>query len=114
MVNVADVPLPAVDVVAVGSGADAAMEAADVVLLGSDPLAVLSAMEIAERVGKTAKVCIGFALTVKIAIMLLGFLGFANMWLSVFADTGVTILCVLIVLVNIHLRYARKAEGAAP
>ena len=99
---------------AMGSGADAAMEAADVVLLGSDPLAVLSAMEIAERVGKTAKVCIGFALTVKIAIMLLGFLGFANMWLSVFADTGVTILCVLIVLVNIHLRYARKAEGAAP
>ena len=93
---------------AMGSGADAAMEAADVVLLGSDPKAVLTAFDIAERVGKTAKFCIVFALAVKIGIMLLGFAGFANMWLSVFADTGVTILCVLIVLLNVHLHYRRK------
>ena len=73
---------------AMGSGADAAMEAADVVLLGSDPKAVLTAFDIAGRVGKTAKFCIAFALAVKIGIMLLGFAGFANMWLSVFADTG--------------------------
>ena len=93
---------------AMGSGADAAMEAADVVLLGSDPKAVLTAFDIAERVGKTAKFCIIFALAVKIGIMLLGFAGFANMWLSVFADTGVTILCVLIVLIAVHLHYRRK------
>ena len=94
---------------AMGSGADAAMEAADVVLLGSDPKAVLTAFDIAQRVGITAKFCIIFALAVKIGIMLLGFAGFANMWLSVFADTGVTILCVLIVLINVHLYYRRKS-----
>ena len=92
---------------AMGTGADAAMEAADLVLLGSDPKSILTAFDIAGRVGRTAKFCIGFALAVKIAIMLLGFLGFANMWLSVFADTGVTILCVLFVLWNVHFYYRR-------
>lgn len=87
---------------AMGSGADAAMEAADLVLLSSDPQSILTAMDIAGRVNKTAKFCVIFALAVKIAIMLLGFLGFANMWLSVFADTGVTILCVLFVLANVR------------
>lgn len=94
---------------AMGSGADAAMEAADVVLLGSDPQSILTAVEIAERVNKTAKFCIIFALAVKIGIMLAGFLGFANMWLSVFADTGVTILCVMIVLWRIHFYYRKKS-----
>ena len=96
---------------AMGSGADAAMEAADVVLLGSDPKAVLTALDIARRVGQTAKFCVIFALAVKIGIMLLGFAGFANMWLSVFADTGVTILCVVIVLLNVHLHYRRTVRG---
>lgn len=92
---------------AMGSGADAAMEAADVVLLGSDPAAVVTSLKIAERVGKTAKLCVIFALAVKLTIMVLGFCGFANMWLSVFADTGVTILCVLFVLLRIQVYYRR-------
>ncbi|MDE5564771.1 MAG: cadmium-translocating P-type ATPase [Oscillospiraceae bacterium] len=87
---------------AMGSGADAAMEAADIVLLGSDPQSILTSLQIADRVNKTAMFCVIFALAIKIGIMLLGFLGFANMWLSVFADTGVTILCVLFALVNIR------------
>ncbi len=94
--------------VAMGSGADAAMEAADVVLLGSDPVHILTALEIAGRVNSTARCCIGFALAVKILIMILGFAGFANMWLSVFADTGVTILCVLFVLFRIQFHYKKK------
>ncbi len=94
--------------VAMGGGADAAMEAADVVLLGEDPKALLTAGDIAKRVNQTARICIWFALTVKILIMLLGFCGFANMWLSVFADTGVTILCVLFVLFRIHFYYRKK------
>lgn len=93
---------------AMGSGADAAMEAADVVLLGSDPQSILTAVDIAQRVNRTAMFCIIFALTVKIGIMLAGFLGFANMWMSVFADTGVTILCVMIVLWRIHFHYRSK------
>ena len=96
---------------AMGSGADAAMEAADVVLLGSDPQSILTALHIADRVNKTAKFCIVFALAVKIAVMLAAFFGFANMWVSVFADTGVTILCVLIVLWRVHFYYRRKPKA---
>ena len=93
---------------AMGSGADAAMEAADVVLLRTDPQAVLTSIEIADRVNKTARFCVIFALAVKLAVMIGAFLGFANMWLSVFADTGVTILCVLIVLFRVHFYYRKK------
>lgn len=94
---------------AMGSGADAAMEAADVVFLTSDPQAILTSIDIAERVNKTAKISIIFALGVKFLIMILGFAGFANMWLSIFADTGVTMLCVLFVIANVHFHY-RKGE----
>ena len=94
---------------AMGSGADAAMEAADVVFLSSDPQSILTALHIAERVNRTAKISIIFALAVKFLIMILGFAGFANMWLSIFADTGVTMLCVLYVIANVHLYY-RKGE----
>jgi len=38
---------------------------------------------------------VAFALIVKIAVMVMGLLGYANMWVAVFADTGVTILCIL-------------------
>jgi Cd2+/Zn2+-exporting ATPase len=93
---------------AMGSGADVAMEAADVVFLNSDPQSILTSIEIAERVNHAARFNIGFALTIKIMIMILGFAGFANMWLSVFADTGVTILCVLFVFCRIQLYYHRK------
>ncbi len=94
--------------IAMGSGADAAVESADVVLLRSDPACILTALEIARRVNATARICIVLALAVKFVIMLLGFCGFANMWLSVFADTGVTILCVLLVLFRVHFYYRKK------
>lgn len=93
---------------AMGSGADAAMEAADIVFLTSDPLAIVESITIANRVNQTAKINIGFALAIKILIMLMGLAGFANMWLSVFADTGVTILCVLFVMLNIHFHYRNR------
>ncbi|MDE6088380.1 MAG: heavy metal translocating P-type ATPase, partial [Oscillospiraceae bacterium] len=95
---------------AMGSGADAAMEVADLVLLGSDPASVVTAFEIAQRVNQTSKYCIVFALAVKIAIMILAFFGFANMWLSVFADTGVTILCVVFVLLRVHFHYRNQKK----
>ncbi len=92
---------------AMGSGADAAMEAADVVFLTSDPQAILTSIGIAERVNNTAKISIAFALAVKFLIMILGFAGFANMWLSIFADTGVTMICVLFVIARVHLYYKK-------
>ena len=80
---------------AMGSGADAAIEAADVVFLNSNVLAISKAVRVARKVIKTAWENVAFALIVKIAVMIMGLLGYANMWVAVFADTGVTILCIL-------------------
>ncbi len=80
---------------AMGSGADAAIEAADVVFLNSNVDAIAKAVKVAKKVIKTAWENVAFALIVKIAVMIMGLLGYANMWVAVFADTGVTILCII-------------------
>ncbi len=80
---------------AMGSGADAAIEAADIVFMTSSVEAIPQAVGIARRTGRIAMQNVVFALAVKFLIMALGFLGYANMWMAVFADTGVAMLCVL-------------------
>ena len=80
---------------AMGSGADAAIEAADVVFMTSDVEAIPEALSIARKTWATAWQNVVFALTVKAIVMILGLLGFASMWLAVFADSGVAMLCVL-------------------
>ena len=90
---------------AMGSGADAAIEAADVVFMTSDVEAIPQAMEIARSTGKIAWQNVVFALAVKLGVMILGLNGFASMWLAVFADSGVAMLCVLN---SIRLLYKKK------
>lgn len=80
---------------AMGSGADAAIEAADVVFMTSAVQAIPETLKIAKRTNRIAVQNIVLALGIKIVVMVLGILGVANMWLAVFADTGVAILCVL-------------------
>lgn len=80
---------------AMGSGADAAIEAADVVFMNTDLKAVPTSIDIAKQTNRIAVMNIVFALGVKAIVMILGFMGIANMWFAVFADTGVSILCVL-------------------
>lgn len=80
---------------AMGSGADAAMEAADVVFMNSSLTAILEAMDIARITNRIAIQNIVFALGMKVIVMGLGLFGYANMWMAVFADTGVAMLCVL-------------------
>ena len=80
---------------AMGNGADAAIEAADIVFMTSSLEAVPKAVEIAKHTQKIAMQNVVFALAVKFLVMLLGFLGMANMWMAVFADTGVAMICVL-------------------
>lgn len=80
---------------AMGSGADAAMEAADVVFLNSDMDSIPTAIRIARFTGRISKENVIFALAVKALIMILGLAGIASMWLAVFADTGVAMLCIL-------------------
>lgn len=80
---------------AMGSGADAAIEAADVVFMNSSVGAISESIRIARVTGNIAVQNVVFALLVKALVMILGFLGYANMWMAVFADTGVAMLCVL-------------------
>ena len=80
---------------AMGSGADAAIEAADVVFMTSDPAAIPHAVEIARQTARIAWQNVIFALAVKLAVMILGLGGHASMWMAVFADSGVAMLCVL-------------------
>ena len=76
-------------------GSDAAIEAADVVLMDDNPLKISKAIEISRKAIKIAKQNIVFAIGVKILVLILAALGYAPMWLAVFADVGVTILAVL-------------------
>ena len=80
---------------AMGSGADAAIEAADVVFMTSSMDAIPTAIRIAQSTGAISNQNVVFALAVKALVMVLGLMGIASMWLAVFADTGVAILCVL-------------------
>ena len=80
---------------AMGSGADAAIEAADVVFMTSHPEAISEALDIARRTNQVAWQNVVFALTIKAGAMVLGLLGYASMWMAVFADSGVAMLCVL-------------------
>lgn len=80
---------------AMGSGADAAIEAADVVFMTSNVSAIPQAISIGKKSCQIAWQNVVFALAVKALVMILGLLGYANMWMAVFADTGVAMLCVL-------------------
>lgn len=76
-------------------GSDAAIEAADVVLMDDKPSKIAMAVKIARRTIRIARENIGFAIGVKVLVLLLAIPGFANMWMAVFADVGVTVLAVL-------------------
>ena len=78
-----------------GSGADAAIEAADVVFMTSSMEAIPQALSIAKTTKRISTQNVVFALAVKIAVLILGLCGYASMWLAVFADTGVAMLCIL-------------------
>lgn len=80
---------------AMGSGADAAIEAADVVFMNSEVKAIPQAIAISRATGSIAWQNVVFALAVKVIIMAAGLAGFASMWAAVFADTGVSLLCVM-------------------
>ncbi len=78
-----------------GLGSDAAIEAADVVLMDDDLGKLAIAVRLAKKTVAIARQNIAFALAVKALVMLLGVFGVANMWLAVFADVGVAMLCIL-------------------
>ena len=80
---------------AMGSGADAAIEAADLVFMTGRADAIAEAITLARKTRSIAWQNVYFAIGIKVAVMILGLLGMANLWLAVFADSGVAMLCVL-------------------
>ena len=90
---------------AMGSGADAAIEAADVVFMTGDPRAIPEALDIAAKTARAARQNVYFALAIKAIAMTLGLLGHASMWIAVFADSGVAMLCVLN---SVRMLYRKK------
>lgn len=76
-------------------GSDAAIEAADVVLMDDDPMKIAKGIKISRKCLSIVYQNIIFALAVKFVCLLLGAVGYANMWLAIFADVGVTVIAVL-------------------
>lgn len=76
-------------------GSDAAIEAADIVIMDDDIRKISKTMRISRFTLGIVKQNIVFALVVKIGIIILSALGFANMWIAVFGDVGVAVLCIL-------------------
>lgn len=75
-------------------GSDAAIEAADIVLMDDNPFKIASAISISRRTIRIARENVGFAIGIKVAILLLASAGLGTMWMAVFADVGVTVLAV--------------------
>lgn len=82
--------------IAMGSmGSDAAIEAADVVIMDDDLARIPIVIRIARRTVAISTQNIVFALFVKILILVLTAFGLTNMWIAVFGDVGVAVLCIL-------------------
>lgn len=76
-------------------GSDAAIEAADVVLMDDQLDSLITAIQISRKTMGIARQNIVFAIVIKVLMLILGALGIVNMWGAVFADVGVSVLCIL-------------------
>lgn len=87
-----------------GIGSDAAIEAADVVIMDDKLYNIVRGIKLAKRTMSIAKQNIIFALGVKLIFLLLAAIGFGTMWEAVFADVGVTVLCVINAMRNLQTK----------
>lgn len=76
-------------------GQESAIEASDIVIMKDDLSKIPLAIDISHYTKKIIKQNLIFAVGIKLAILTLSVIGFANMWLAVFADTGLTLLTIL-------------------
>lgn len=80
---------------AMGMGTDAAIESADIVLMKGGISALPKAVAIAKKIMACVRQNVIFIMAVKVAVLILGALGYAPIWLAVFADVGVCLITVL-------------------
>lgn len=85
-------------------GADAAIEAADIVLMDDDPVKIAKAIRISRKCIRIVYENIYFAIGIKVACLVLGALGIANMWIAIFADVGVMVIAVLNAIRTLDVR----------
>jgi Cd2+/Zn2+-exporting ATPase len=78
-----------------GVGSDAAIEASDIVLMHDDLKSLIVAKKIARKTVKISTENILFAIGVKVIILILSALGIANIWIAIFGDVGVALLCII-------------------
>ena len=76
-------------------GSDAAIEAADLVLMDDDPLKIAKAIKISRKCLRIVKENTVFAIGIKLICLVLGAIGYASMWLAIFADVGVMVIAVI-------------------
>lgn len=82
--------------VSMGSlGSDAAIEASDIVIMTDEPSKISDVIKISKKTMKIVRENIVFAISIKIAVLILSLLGIATMWSAVFADVGVSVIAVL-------------------
>ncbi len=94
--------------VSMGSASDLAIEVSDIIIINDDLRLLEKAIRIAKRTRLIATENIIFSMTIKLAFLALSAFGSMVMWLSIFADVGVTLLCVLNALRIIYIRYDEK------
>ena len=86
-------------------GSDAAIEAADIVLMDDDPLKIAKAIRIARKCMHFVYENIVFAILVKIVCLILGAIGFASMWLAIYPDFGVMVICVINAIRSLRVKH---------
>ena len=77
------------------NGSDSAIEASDIVIMNDDISKILNAIKISKKTSRIIKENLIFAFGIKISVLILAILGLTSMFAAVFADVGVTILCIL-------------------
>lgn len=76
-------------------GTDSAIEASDVVIMNDNLDKIITAINISKKTNKIIKENLIFAIGIKLLVLILTLIGVSTMLEAVFADVGVTVLCIL-------------------